>query len=339
MFLFTNRQILYFNSVNSFRILFIPLHIKFLIMSSLKYGIIGTGGIGGFYGGMLAKAGNNVKFLFRSDYEFVEKNGLKVDSVLGNFILPQVQAYNSANKMGTCDVILVCLKTTQNHLLKSLLPPLLHKNTLVILIQNGLGLEEDLAKDFYSLNLAGGMAFICAQKSGPGHISHLDYGKLTLAPYNDEARSIVEQVTTDFNKANIPAIILPDLESARWKKLVWNIPYNGSTVVLNTTTQDLMDNPSTEILMRELMEEVVTAANRCKIKYPIEKSFIEEMLELTRNMTPYSPSMKLDYDNHRPMEIEYIYSRPIQKAFQAGYDMRKVSMLEKQLKFLSSDKY
>lgn len=304
-------------------------------MSSLQYAIIGTGGIGGFYGGMLAKAGEKVKFLFRSDYEFVQNNGLKVDSVSGNFILPQIDAYNSVEKMGACDVVLICLKTTNNSLLKKLLPPLLHKNTLVILIQNGLGLEEDVAKDFPLLNLAGGMAFICSQKSGPGHISHLDYGKLTLAAYNEEAAAIVEQVAEDFNRSGVETVVLPDLESARWKKLVWNIPYNGSTVVLQTTTQELMDNPATESLMKELMEEVVAAANACNISHPIDKSFINEMLELTRNMTPYSPSMKLDYDNHRPMEIEYIYSRPIQQALHAGFEMKKVSMLEKQLRFLS----
>ncbi|MDL2224518.1 2-dehydropantoate 2-reductase, partial [Bacteroidales bacterium OttesenSCG-928-M06] len=246
-------------------------------MSSLQYAIIGTGGIGGFYGGMLAKAGEKVKFLFRSDYEFVQNNGLKVDSVSGNFILPQIDAYNSVEKMGACDVVLICLKTTNNSLLKKLLPPLLHKNTLVILIQNGLGLEEDVAKDFPLLNLAGGMAFICSQKSGPGHISHLDYGKLTLAAYNEEAAAIVEQVAEDFNRSGVETVVLPDLESARWKKLVWNIPYNGSTVVLQTTTQELMDNPATESLMKELMEEVVAAANACNISHPIDKSFINEM--------------------------------------------------------------
>lgn len=304
-------------------------------MDSLQYGIIGTGGIGGFYGGMLARTGKKVKFLFRSDYEYVLNNGLKVDSVLGNFHLSQVKAYKSVEEMGVCDVVFVCLKTTQNHLLRSLLPPLLKKDTLVVLVQNGLGLEEEVAKDFPSLHLAGGMAFICSQKSGPGHISHLDYGKLTLAAYQESAASLVEKVAEDLNESGVETVVLPDLESARWKKLVWNIPYNGSTVVLNTTTQELMNHPVTESLMEELMEEVVEAAHACGIKYPIEKSFIREMLELTRNMTPYSPSMKLDYDNQRPMEIEYIYSRPVRKALQAGFDMRKVSMLEKQLRFLS----
>ncbi|GHT46415.1 2-dehydropantoate 2-reductase [Bacteroidia bacterium] len=305
-------------------------------MSSLRYAIIGSGGIGGFYGGFLAKSGEQVDFLFHSDYEQVMQHGLQVDSVSGNFHLPKVSAFRNTKDMSPCDVVLVCLKTTNNHLLKTLLPPLLKQDTLVVLIQNGLGLEEDLIKDFPNLNLAGGLGFICSQKSGPGHISHLDYGKLTLAAYNPPAEAIIERVAADMKRAGLEIEIAPDLESARWKKLVWNIPFNGSTVVLNTSTKQLMENPATYQLMYDLMVEVMTGANACGIKYPIEESFIHQMLEMTRHMTPYSPSMKLDYDHHRPMEIEYIYTRPLQKALQAGVDMRKIAMLEKQLLFIST---
>jgi 2-dehydropantoate 2-reductase len=304
-------------------------------MSSLRYAIIGSGGIGGFYGGFLAKNGKIVNFLFHSDYDYVKQNGLKVDSILGNFHLPKISAFRSTNDMPPCDIVFVCLKTTNNQLLKKMLPPLLKRDTLLVLIQNGLGLEEDLIKDFPSVNLAGGLGFICSQKSGPGYVSHLDYGKLTLAAYNPQAETLIEQVAADMNRAGLEVEIAPDLESARWKKLVWNIPFNGSTVVLNTTTQQLMENPSTCQLMYDLMMEVLNGANACGIKYPIEESFVHQMLEMTKQMTPYSPSMKLDYDNHRPMEIEYIYTRPLQKALQAGVDMKKIAMLEKELRFIS----
>jgi 2-dehydropantoate 2-reductase len=107
----------------------------------LTYGIIGTGALGGYYGGRLALAENDVHFLFHSDYEQVKRNGLQVDSVKGNFHLTTINAYNSSNQMPKCDVVLVCLKTNNNNLLKDLLPPLLHANTVVVLLQNGLGIE------------------------------------------------------------------------------------------------------------------------------------------------------------------------------------------------------
>jgi 2-dehydropantoate 2-reductase len=306
-------------------------------MNDLRYAIVGSGGIGGFYGGFLAKSGAQVDFLFHSDYDHVMQHGLKVDSVWGDFHLPVVSAFRSTREMSPCDVVFVCLKTTNNHLLKTLLPPLLKKETLVVLIQNGLGLEADLRKDFPSLNLAGGLGFICSQKSGPGYISHLDYGKLTLAASNQEAEAILQRVSADMKSAGLEIELAPDLESARWKKLVWNIPFNGSTVVLNVTTKQLMENPVTEQLMYDLMLEVMAGANACGIKYPIEASFIVEMLEMTRHMKPYSPSMKLDYDNHRPMEIEYIYSRPLQMALRAGVNMEKVAILEKKLRAIPTN--
>ena len=96
----------------------------------MKYAIIGTGAIGGYYGGKLAKAGNEVHFLLHTDYEYVKENGLQVDSCDGSFHLDQVYAYRSTADIPPCDVILVCLKSTNEHLLRNLLPPMLHENTV-----------------------------------------------------------------------------------------------------------------------------------------------------------------------------------------------------------------
>lgn len=303
---------------------------------SLKYAIIGTGAIGGYYGGMLAKAGKDVHFLLHSDYEHVKRNGLKVDSIGGNFHLNPVKVYDRSFGMPLCDIVLVCLKSTNNAILEDLLPPLLHENTLVVLIQNGLGLEADLADKFSPLkNIAGAMAFICSNKIGPGHIAHLDQGNINLGLYKGDL-SLLESVNADFREAGVKSYIV-DLEPARWKKLVWNIPYNGMTVVLNTTTDKLMKHPSSRQLIYELMLEVVRAANKVgEGRFSLPESFADSMMETTDRMTPYSPSMKLDYDNKRSLEIEYIYSRPVAEALAVGFEMSKVSMLEKQLRFIQS---
>jgi 2-dehydropantoate 2-reductase len=301
-------------------------------MKKLKYAIIGTGALGGFYGGMLAKAGHDVHFLFHSDYDYVREHGLKVDSVLGNFHLQNVKAYNSTHQMPKCDVVLVCLKTTNNEILKNILPPLLHPETCVILIQNGLNIERDLAADFPHVSIAGGLAFICSNKVGNGHVAHLDYGKITLGSYQGNNTILLEQVRTDFISARVPAVFSSNLTEARWKKLVWNIPYNGMCVVLNTTTEKLMNHPSTYQLIRDLMLEVIGGANACGIT--ISNEFVQEMLDSTRIMKPYAPSMKLDYDFKRPLEIGAIYSAPLAEASLAGFDMPKVRMLEQQLHFI-----
>jgi 2-dehydropantoate 2-reductase len=301
---------------------------------SLKYAVIGSGALGGFYGGKLAQLGKDVHFLFHSDYEYVLNNGLKVDSVNGDFHLTSINAYQSTADMPKADVVLVCLKTTNNHLLKSLLPPILHSGTVIVLIQNGLGVEQDVASVFSQQPIVGGMAFICSNKIGDGHIAHLDYGKLNLGVFQGDIDPVVEHIKNDFTEAGVPTEVASDLMQARWQKLVWNIPYNGMTVVLNTTTDRLMSEASTRQLSYDLMLEVINGARACGVE--VKESFADKMMELTDSMTPYAPSMKLDFDYKRPMEIEYIYSRPVKAAMEAGYAMKKVAMLESQLRFIQT---
>ena len=114
------------------------------------------------------------------------------------------------------------------------------------------------------------------------------------------------------------------------------MPFNGMTVALNTQTDQLLSHPSTLQLVRDQMMEVVRAAQACGVEN-IGEEFVDKMIYNTIHMTPYSPSMKLDYDFHRPMEIYYIYTRPIEEALKAGYKMEKLDMLEKQLRFLSNE--
>ena len=301
---------------------------------AIRYGVIGTGALGGFYGGKLAKAGQEVHFLFRSDYEHVRKHGLRVDSVNGDFYLPEVNAYHNSQDMPLCDVVLVCLKTTGNPHLPEIIQPILHPGSVVVLLQNGLGLEEDLAARLPEVAIAGGLAFICSNKIGPGHIHHLDYGKLIIGSYNVPDQEIIQNLVADLQLSGIHAELSPDLKLARWQKLVWNIPFNGMTVVLNTTTDRLMANEQTRELSKELMLEVIHGANACGV--PLKESLAQQMIDMTIKMKPYAPSMKLDFDHRRAMEIEYIYSKPIQTAREAGFVMHHVSMLEKQLRFIQA---
>ncbi|MFZ4456609.1 MAG: putative 2-dehydropantoate 2-reductase [Bacteroidales bacterium] len=299
----------------------------------LRYAIIGTGALGGFYGGKLANAGHSVEFLLNSDYGFVKENGLRVDSVLGDFHLNPVAAFRKPQDMSPADVVFVCLKTTHNYLLKTLLPPVLHQNSVIVLLQNGLGVEADVAKEFPKHTVAGGVAFICSQKIGAGHIAHLDLGKIVVGLEQGDGLGVLQQVCADFKASGVEADVAADLGLIRWRKLVWNIPFNGTTVVMNTTTKDLIQNVATRPLIYDLMQEVVDGANACGV--PLSAEFARKMVDMTETMKPYEPSMKIDYDNHRPLEIEYIYTRPIEMATAAGYEMTRVRMLEQQLCFLS----
>ena len=256
---------------------------------------------------------------------------MQVDSCDGSFHLDHVNVYQYSSEMPKCDVVVVGLKTTNNHLLLDLLPPVLHEHTVVVLIQNGIGVEADVQQMFPDIQLVAGLAFICSAKTEPGRVNHQCYGSINLANYSCKDETLFNNILNDFTSSGIQAASVP-YEEARWKKAVWNMPFNGMTVALDTQTDLLLKNPSTRQLIRDMMMGVVGAARHLGVT-GLDESFVEKMISTTDAMTPYSPSMKLDYDFHRPMEIHYIYSRPIEIARAAGFRMPKLEMLEAELRF------
>ena len=301
---------------------------------SFSYTVIGTGAIGGYYGGRLAKAGRTVRFLLHTDYDYVCNNGLRIDSCDGDIRLPRVDAYLSTADMPKSDVVIVGLKSVNNHLLPDMLRPIINDHTLVVLIQNGIGLEDDLQAALPGVHIVAGLAFICSSKIGPGHVLHQCYGSITLGNYSAPDDSFA-LLLADFQDAGIQAAAVP-YQEARWRKAVWNMPFNGMTVALNTSTDRLLKHPATRRLIYDQMMEVIGAANALGVK-ALTGDFADKMMQMTDEMTPYSPSMKLDFDNHRMMEIPYLYTRPIAEALKVGYRMPKLAMLEAQLRFIENN--
>ena len=294
----------------------------------MKYAIIGTGAIGGYYGGKLANAGFDVHFLLHSDYDYVRQHGIQVNSCNGDFHLDAPNIYNNVEEMPKVDVVIVALKSTNNHLLRQLLAPLLNPGTLVLMIQNGIGIEPDVEKLFPDAWLAAGLAFICSNKVKPGIVGHLFYGNINIGNYS-APKPVIDTLIADFDKAGVKAFDVDYLE-ARWKKAVWNMPFNGMSVVLNAQTDQLLADASTRALIKAQMMEVVMAANALGVEN-IDEAFADKMIANTDAMVPYSPSMKLDHDYHRPREVYYLYTRPIQEAASAGVDMPLLKDLEQKL--------
>ena len=178
-------------------------------------------------------------------------------------------------------------------------------------------MEEEAARVVPGRRILGGLCFLCSNKVGPGHIRHLDYGHVKLAEYDPQgkARGITEsmrQIGDDLRQAGISVELSPDLVTARWQKLVWNIPYNGLSVILDANTAELMASAPARALAEALMREV--AVDAAALGRVIEPRFIEKMLDDTARMTPYRASMKIDFDERRPMEVESIYGAPLRAA-------------------------
>jgi 2-dehydropantoate 2-reductase len=307
--------------------------------SQRTYAVIGTGAVGGFYGARLARAGVEVHFLLHSDYEHVRDHGLVVESVDGDFELPQVNAYGRAEDVPACDVVLLALKTTQNHLLAELLAPAAGQRGVVLVLQNGLGIEDHVAEIVGPDRVMGGLCFLCSNKVGPGRIRHLDYGWITLGDYCPDGRPMgltqrLRGIQGDFERAGIEVRPAGDLLLERWKKLIWNVPYNGLSVVLDATTAELMAGAHTRRLVEQIMVEVAVAARACG--KDIEDDFIRDMLSVTVEMAPYRTSMKIDHDEGKPMEIEAIFGAPLRAARGCGVSCPRTETLYRQLKFLDA---
>jgi 2-dehydropantoate 2-reductase len=304
-----------------------------------SYAIIGTGALGGFYGAKLQRSGADVHFLVNSDYERVKNSGLVIRSKDGDFTLPQVNAYDRVSQMPACDVVSICLKTTHNHLLPSILPAIVKPSSVVVVMQNGLGTEAEIAQILPQHEILGGLCFICSNKVAPGEIHHLDYGQIKLGAYADGYRQagitpMMELIAEDFRTAQIEISLSEDLLLARWQKLVWNIPYNGLSVVLDATTDRLMADPHTSKLVTRLMHEIqlIAAAD----DRHVTDEFIHTMLAYTIEMTPYRTSMKIDYDESRPLEIAAMFETPLAFARTKNIDVPSIEMLTQQLQFLNS---
>ncbi len=292
---------------------------------TLSFTMLGTGAVGGFYGSRLLLGGARVRFIARSDVDWIRTQGLRVESPLGDQWHHPVEVYGPGEPVPASEVVCIALKTTENDRLPELLRPLLGEGTVILNLQNGLGLEDELAGLFPQAIILAGLCFLCAHKLGPGHIRHLDYGRISLAPWDNRGQAQIPRLQAAFAAGGIDTEVQESLLAARWRKLAWNIPFNGLSVLLDCNTQGMMSDPEARTLVERLMQEVGRGAAACGV--PFAPGFIHQLLEATARMVPYDPSMRLDFLAHRPLELEYLYHRPLREAAKRGVQMPGVQTL------------
>ena len=293
----------------------------------MRIAIVGAGALGLYYGALLQKSGQDVHFLLRRDFEAVSGNGLKVFSSNGDFQLPAVQAYRVPQEIGPVDLVLVGLKTFANDRYADLITPLVGAGTQVLTLQNGLGNEEALAELFGAERIIGGVAFLCSNRGEPGEVHHLGAGRIILGEYIRIDPERVERLADMFVQAGVDCRATADLKRARWEKLVWNIPFNGLCALLLQTVDRLLTVPASRRLVREIMLEVIRAANAQDLSRPIPDGYADTMLEFTDNMGGYRPSMQIDREEGRPLEVAAIFRTPLDYGASRGIAMPRVEML------------
>ena len=291
-----------------------------------KVALVGAGAVGTYYGGRLAQHGEDVSFLLRSDFEVVARDGLRVESVHGDFTLPRVKAARKPEEIGPVDLVIVAWKATANPLLPRILQPLLHDQTQVLTLQNGLGNCEAIAAITGPERVLGGLCFVCINRLAPGHVRHTAGGKVAIGEWRPDDRGRALELTRRFKAAGIPAEAAADLEQAQWQKLIWNVPFNGLAIAEGGVTTDiLLASADIEAEIRALMTEIVTAARVLGMDLP--DHLIDSNIERTRPMGPYRPSSMIDYLTGQEVELGPIWEEPLRRATAAGVPMPHLEQL------------
>lgn len=293
---------------------------------NFRIAVVGSGAIGSYYGGKLAAAGHEVHFLVRGDLSEIRQKGLHLTGQDEDVHIARVNCSNSTEEIGPCDLVLIAVKTISNPDLPALLPPLLHPDTLLLTLQNGLGNEEFLAGHFGEERVLGGLCFICLNRISRTRVERADYGHLSLGEFQRAPLPRTEELAALFRSGGITCNVVENLGLERWRKLVWNIPFNGLSILAGEIdTAAILRDEHLRGTTLAIMEEVIEAANRCG--YPLEISTAAEQMNRTETMGAYKPSTLLDFEAGRPLEIEAIWGEPFWRAQAAGAPTPRLQML------------
>lgn len=312
----------------------------------MKIGIVGCGALGSYYGAKLCRAGQETHFLLRSDYEVVRRRGVLIRSAEGDFQV-NPKCARSPGEIGVCDLVIIGLKTTANGQFPQLLPPLVGPATAVLTLQNGLGSEEQLAALCGPEKILGGLCFVCLNRVEPGVIQHSAHGKIVLGEFQRWPEPRTHDIASMIRHAGVPCAVTDNLARTHWEKLVWNIPFNGLGVasaagfdavitghltpgrVLEKcwTTDRLLAEPRWCALVREVMIEVIRAANALGLAIP--DSMADKQITRTGEMGAYQASTLVDFARGQPLELESLFLEPLRLA-------RSVSVVTPRLEALGA---
>ena len=300
-----------------------------------RIGLVGPGAIGGYYGGMLALAGEDVNFLFRSTYDAVVQHGLTLvhhaDACKQTKVSP-LHAYDHAQSIGVCDWVIVAAKATANDRLAEMMSPLVGPSTRLLTLQNGMGNVENLLHLFgKDRTVVGALCFTCINRTEDGVIESLLPGYVQFGQLGQKLAPEAQTVVHAFSNAGIKVRTADSLDEALWRKLCWNIPFNGLSIAAGGITTDLiLSNPELKQRAWDLMLEVQTVARAYGVE--IEDAFLHCQFELTEPMGPYKPSSLIDFLAGKPVEIDAIWGEPLRRGISKSLAMPQTERLLDELR-------
>ena len=297
-------------------------------MERAKVLLLGAGALGVFFTSKLAAAGAETAVAARSDYDAVRSNGYGIDDrgTVGRF-LPDHVIRRAAECPFTPDYVIVAAKVLPEVRPEELTAGLpLSGSTVIVLIQNGIGIEPPYAGLFPKQEILSAVAYLCASRPEHGKVINTGPGRLEMGSYPAGApSSAAKRLAELFTAGGAPCQLLENVQTARWRKLLWNVPFNPVSVLAGgADTGWLCDGAEREKLCRDLMDEVIAAAASEGIAIAPEEA--DAMMAYTRSLTPYNSSMLQDHLAGRPLEVEAILGNPLRTALRNGVSVPKMEV-------------
>ena len=271
----------------------------------MRIAVFGAGGVGGYFGGRLAQAGEDVIFIARGEHlQAMLTYGLRVDSVKGDFVLKPVEATDDPAQAGIVDVILVGVKAWQVTNAAEAMRPMVGPETFVLPLQNGLEAPTQLAAVLGDEHVVGGLCGLSTYILGPGHIRHagaepfVRFGELDNRPSDR-----VERLQKVFERAGVIAKIPEDIQGALWMKFLLITAWSGVGAVTRTPIGVWRSLPETRQMAESALQEIIKVAQARNIALP--ENAMPMTMKAYDSLPPnITSSMQRDIVEGRPSELD-----------------------------------
>jgi 2-dehydropantoate 2-reductase len=284
----------------------------------MKILVYGAGGVGGFFGGLLTRAGADVHFVARGAHlDALRSDGLTIRShVLGDIHLPRLSAVPSAADVGRVDLALICVKTHQMPDILDDLATAIGPDTLIVPLQNGVEADEQLAARFGAARVVPAVVYVGATVEEPGVISHVAAGKIGIGATRDVGAATVATVRDVLAQSGQPVYISNDIQRERWHKLMWNAAFNPVSAITERGPAELLAMPDARALLLAIMREVLDVGRACGVDLRDED--IAEQIAWTEKAAGLRTSTMVDRERGRTMETDALIGVVVRKGKAAG---------------------
>jgi len=271
----------------------------------MKIYIVGSGGVGGYFGGALVKTGNDITFVARGEhYQTIKEKGLTIKSVVGDFDVKPVRVIEKISEIKEPDLVVFAVKTYDTGEVARELTPVVDKNTTIITFQNGVDNDNQIRKHIKNAQIYPGVAYVISTKTQPGLIEQTGgLRKLIFGDRNNPDNPKLKEVERLMKKAEIDAIASDDITRDLWKKFMFIAAFSGMTAICRSSIGKVLSDPLTRSLYERCVKEAIGVAKTMKVN--VADDALKTIMTISGNTAPNSKSSLLvDVENNRRNEIE-----------------------------------